>query len=685
MTGRAGYRFVPFGDRIVAPPVAFDHLRLDTPCPGGSVSGTLKVTWRAETPVCIGATGEGSLVEPFEIDGRGCIPGASLRGMLRSIMEIAGFCHLGPINDHRHFGFRDFTDADNYRQRVQADAIKVGWLTHEDGEWILTEAAHHGALYPIDFASVLGRIGNPVSADAWREMDIHLKRDLLANSNPNLLQSVRFERGDRYHGDVHRGRFTPEGQTAGLLGYLVVGGAATDRTANRTNEVFVGPPAGRLGGRPLGRHVLDERFMDLFHRINANPGRDHPEPTGAWRYWLGQKAPNAGLLTPMPTDHAPINGCGLPGIPMFFCGDPRAARKRSAGDRDYDTYDPKTGSFVMGLSRVIKIPYREGVADVAGRLFGSEGQYRSPKLREGDRPTSRDSSLPIASGSSPYMDGAPTTLNTRQSAPETAEDRKAGRPASGFDLARAIFGWLDEAEDEDRDADALAGRVAVSPAFSAPHPHRVGPTTFVFGPPRESFHHFYLDGDYHGGGKPVGRKRYPARTNPNPPANLPNDNPATQSSVTFHAADTVYSGRIRVHNLHPVELSALVWCLTFGEIGGPWRHAIGRAKGFGYGRLRLDRLAWARPPRIAGQAEMPVVGQAEAGDWDGLAGTFETWMSEPQRLGCVFAETDTIRRLRAYANPRMGDKYLVNLACPPIEEFKSLSGPIDAGERWQAR
>ena len=638
MTGRAGYRFVPFGDRIVAPPVPLEVLGLDTPCPGGSVSGTLEVTWRAETPVCIGVAGEGSSVEPFEIDGRGCIPGASLRGMLRSVMEIAGFCNLGPINDHRHFGFRDFTDADNYRQRVQADAIKAGWLIHEDGDWILTEAAHHGALHPVDFASVLSRIGNPVSADAWREMDIHAKRDLLASSNPNLLRSVRFERGDQYYGDVHRGRFAPEGQTAGLLGYLVVGGAATDRTANRTNEVFVGPPAGSLGGRPLGRHVLDERFMDLFHRINANPGRDHPEPTGAWRYWLGQKAPNAGLLTPMPADHAPINGCGLPGIPVFFCGDPREARQRSADDCDYDTYDPKTGSFVMGLSRVIKIPYREGVSDVAGRLFGSEGRYRSPKLRE------------------------------------------------GFDLARAIFGWLDEAEDEDREADALAGRVAVSPAFSAPNPHRSGPTTFVLGPPRESFHHFYLDGDYHGGGKPVGRKRYPARSNPNPPANLPNDNPATQSSVTFHAADTVYSGRIRVHNLHPVELPALVWCLTFGEIGGPWRHAIGRAKGFGYGRLRLDRLAWARPPRIIGQAEMPqVVSLTEAGDWDGLAGTFETWMSEPERLGCVFAETDTIRRLRAYANPRMGDRHLVNLASPPIEKFKSLSGPVDVGERWQAR
>ena len=125
MTGRAGYRFVPFGDKIVEPPVALEELRLDTPHQGGSVSGILEMTWLAETPVCIGVTGENQTVEPFEIDGRGCLPGASLRGMIRSVMEIAGFCHLGPINDHRHFGFRDFTDATNYRPRVQANGIKL--------------------------------------------------------------------------------------------------------------------------------------------------------------------------------------------------------------------------------------------------------------------------------------------------------------------------------------------------------------------------------------------------------------------------------------------------------------------------------------------------------------------------------------------------------------------------------
>ena len=612
MTGRAGYRFVPFGDKIVEPPVLLKDLKLDTPHEEGSISGTLEVTWAAETPVCIGAEGGDRAVEPFEIAGRGCLPGASLRGMLRNVMEIVGFCHLGSINDHRHFGFRDFTDAANYRSRVQANDIKAGWLSHEDDEWILTEAAQNGAFYPVKFESILDRVGNPVDAKDWRIMPIHCKRLLLAKSSPNLMQGVAFTQDGVYWGNVQRGQFALAGRQPN--GHLVVGGAATDSNANRANEVFVGSPS----QYPHHRHVLHKNFIELFNRINANPGRKNPEPTGAWRYWLGQKAWKSGLMAPGQDDPEPINQCGLPGIPVFFCGDPRTAS-------DISDYDPKTSSFVMGISRVIKIPYSEGVGDVAAKLYSLDGPYRVPRL--GER----------------------------------------------FDLARAIFGWLDEAGDNDEEVGALAGRVAFSPAFSPLKPQRTTQETFVFGSPRESFCPFYLDGDYHGnGGKPIGRKRYPARSTPNGP-NIPNENTATQSRVSFHAPGTTYAGRIRVHNLHPVEFAAFVWCLTFGAVDGPWRHAIGRAKGYGYGCLHLERLAWARPPKIEGSVETD--------DWDALAETFETWMSE--RLGHKFTETETIRRLRAYANPKMGDRHRKRLSYPSVEDFKNLQVPVDAGEDWQ--
>ena len=448
-----------------------------------------------------------------------------------------------------------------------------------------------------------------LNAEDWRVMSIHDKRLLLAKSCPNLMQGVAFTQDGVYFDRIQRGRFAPTGRSPN--GYLVVGGAATSPNANRTNEVFVGRPSQH-------RHVLHKEFISLFNRINANPGRKKPEPTGAWRYWLGQKARKAGLMDPNQDDPISIELCDLPGIPVFFYGDPRTVSVNS-------DYDPKTNSFVMGISRLIKIPYRDSVGDIAGNLFDQDGPYQVPRLKE------------------------------------------------KLDFARAIFGWLDEAEDNDDQVSALAGRVAFSPAFSSTVPQKTKPKTFVFGAPSESFYPFYLDGDYHGkGGKPVGRKRYPARFTPNEP-DIPNENTATQSQVSFHASGTTYAGRIRVHNLHPVEFAAFVWSLTFGKIDGPWHHVVGRAKGHGYGRMRLERLVWARPPKVRGSVKTD--------DWDALAETFESWMSE--RLGHDFAEVETIRRLRAYANPKMGDKYRRRLSYPPVEDFKTLRSPVDADEDWR--
>ena len=634
MPARAGYRFVPFGDRITppVPPVTLDELRLDRPHKEGSVSGTLKMTWVADTPVCIGVQDTSGGVTPLEIDGRGCLPGASLRGMLRSVMEIAGFCHLGPINDHRHFGFRNFTDGTNYRPRVQANEIKAGWLTYNSGKWTLTVAVAAGAFYPIDFNSLLGYIGNPVAGDVWRGMTVGDKRSFLACHAPALLRELRFASGGAYYGRICRGDFVSGGtQPAGggsrpiKHGYLVVGGKAHS-TANRNNEVFVGSPS----PNPHDEYTLGAEFMALFNRINSNPGRERPEPTGAWRYWLAQKAPCSDFWTPGGSGPVPLAVCGLPGIPVFFCGRPADAAATK-------TYAPETCQFVMGLSRVIKIPYREGVGDVAARLYGGHRPYRVPKLKD------------------------------------------------GFDLARAIFGWLDEAEEGNEDAKALAGRVAFSPAFSDPEPKWTGSETFVFGAPRESFYPFYLKGNYHGtgggkgGGMPVGRKRYPVRLALSA-RDVPNDNSDTQTCVTFHASGTRYEGRIRVHNLHPMELCALVWCLTFGEVAGPWRHVIGRAKGFGYGRVRLENFRWARAPKIVGKHVRVF---AENCEWDKLSAEFEKWMDG--RLRCAFADSDPIQRLRAYANPSIGSRHAGNLTYPAVDTFKTLNGPVDHNEDWPAQ
>lgn len=85
-----------------------------------------------------------------------------------------------------------------------------------------------------------------------------------------------------------------------------------------------------------------------------------------------------------------------------------------------------------------------------------------------------------------------------------------------------------------------------------------------------------------------GRKRYPVRNPaqvnvPPPPA----DSKGTVQ-IKLHPLpkNTRFTGRIVFHNLKPAELGALLWGLTLGD--ARHRHALGVGKPFGYGQLSIS-------------------------------------------------------------------------------------------------
>lgn len=660
---KAGYRFVP----IETPPTAarkaydaydaYDALDLSRPHPEGSISGELEVTWEARTPVCIGVTdgGEGARrIEPLRIGGYYCLPGSSIRGMLRSVVSIAANTHLGDINHHRHFGYRDFDsdapDGPDYRDRVNPRNVRSGWLHHDEQEdaWFLTPSGEEGAIFPVRIEELLD-LERKLAADVddWRGLTLQEKRHRLASyaTTKRFLGRTTFRRGDEYFASIRRGHIHRQGEESNApLGYLVLGGAAE---ASKVNEVFVCLPRRNAKSFPLG-----PAFMSLFNQVNSNPGDKNPTPIGSWRYWLVQKRwTQAFGFERDNTNDAPVIGDSFPGIPVFYVGDPTdgAANGPETSEEDLirRRHEIAQGNFFMGLSRLIKIPYRRGVSAVAARLYpnstaaGGKGEplYRAPKLAEAD----------------------------------------------GLDMARALFGHVDVEDSrtaaEARHTDALAGRVAVAPAFCEDPNPRFYPgggasKTFVFGRPRESFYTFYLidhsghparyDGDE---GVPAGRKRYPVRRKMTPPE-IPNDNRSVQSEVRFLAAGTRFQGRIRVHNLLPEELGALLWALTFGKPGGDYWHSIGRAKAFGYGALSA-KIRWKREPLAVNWAD---VGFPPDSIKDAIA-AFECWMDNNRAPGVPdFADRRSIQRLRAYASPDAAARAAPGdaLAFPAVEAFRDL-------------
>ena len=110
----APYAFVPLSAWVYQPEWA-DRVSHDRPMPDGW-SGTIEIDIKAITPLLIGAERRKpdengpTTVLPFVLpDGRAAIPGSSLRGMLRNIIQIAAFGQIGPWTDAKHERTIDYT------------------------------------------------------------------------------------------------------------------------------------------------------------------------------------------------------------------------------------------------------------------------------------------------------------------------------------------------------------------------------------------------------------------------------------------------------------------------------------------------------------------------------------------------------------------------------------------------
>ncbi len=152
------YNFVPLSDKVFFPEWA-DQVSMDIPFRDG-ISGTLKVRVVARTPIYIRAGGAHAdrnspeYWDFFRAAGPGgpyAIPGTSLKGMLRSVVEIASFGKMvgtrtptGRVSDHR-YAVRDLQNPNLYTSHITETTaqgyrpkVRAAWLAQDgDGGWSL--------------------------------------------------------------------------------------------------------------------------------------------------------------------------------------------------------------------------------------------------------------------------------------------------------------------------------------------------------------------------------------------------------------------------------------------------------------------------------------------------------------------------------------------------------------------
>lgn len=139
------YNFVTLSKWIYSPDWSY-QVSHDIPF-AESLSGRIELTLKNDTPMCVGGyAGEntGKKNRSGEVrweqtpDGRCIIPGSSIKGMLRNVVEIACFGKFSRFEDKNH-SFREIKSKCEYMNDYNSFNVVPGWLRFEKSGWVFRQ------------------------------------------------------------------------------------------------------------------------------------------------------------------------------------------------------------------------------------------------------------------------------------------------------------------------------------------------------------------------------------------------------------------------------------------------------------------------------------------------------------------------------------------------------------------
>ncbi len=209
-TAHAPYNFVPLPDRVVAAESIPDHDQYHA----DRRTGYFGVKLTTETPLYIrgmltekeAANKEQHKDKPdfFQLGGKPIIPGSSLRGMIRNLVEIITFGKMTRVSDKPKIFFRsvaaksDDPLGEHYKQVTGqlGKNVRAGYLIRKGEEWFIRPASQYAGSYFVkvkdDNSRVNGVNGLIHLSDANYKVQYHNVMYLEARgSKGNYIASVR--------------------------------------------------------------------------------------------------------------------------------------------------------------------------------------------------------------------------------------------------------------------------------------------------------------------------------------------------------------------------------------------------------------------------------------------------------------------------------------------------------------
>jgi CRISPR-associated protein (TIGR03986 family) len=567
-------------------------------------SGTIDIEIAAMTPLLIGGPRRKATdAKPGEVwpvqlpDGTYAIPGSSLQGMIRNILEIACFGKLGPWVDQRRFGIRDIsgtpTGVAAYASRMTGKVAGVitpkthsGWLQKSsDGKITITPCQHAR----IDSTNI-GVLANGAAAG-------NLQAQLTAATNAkerydaflNTLPRTRPNKA-RLQVRVDVQAPTDAAHSCGPIWYTHCTAPALPATRSQPGQlVFTGKPSKGDGSRK-------KHFEFVFYNkpgavsilINDDIWRDfklsHSPPKGSgqtenpnWAYWksdfdAGARVPIFYIEDVDATGNPLENTVAVMGTAFMF----KLAHKNDTHDMlgnsnadhlDTSKYDLASlifggvGGEWLGHSLKRRASFAWAIADADAQAV--EPQYyhvAEGKKKPEFAPRSAPTSTVLLSPKPSYF---PIYVRQKMHGNQLDWDKGTRKNTEAY----ATYTPITDDTATFRKRPELAG----SKIWPAP--------------------------------PDLGEK--PAWCVPAPPATWGNRQDGQTDKLTTHVKlhalkqATKFKSQLHVHNLREAELGALLWALTWGG-DAQLRHHIGMGKPFGMGSIQAVVTGTSLTPNANG-------------------------------------------------------------------------------------
>lgn len=483
------YNFVPLNSDVLLPEL--QNISQDFPILEG-INGVLEIEIKNLNELILGDSNiENSSMQPFfkTPDNLPAIPGTSLKGMIRNLLEIATASFIQM--DENQFSQRDLGNAKNdYMTTLKGK--KTGWLFWDSSEQVWKIAPTQNGYKTIRHTQDVTH--NQKNANTDIE---HILEDLLPNLSPSIHKIEKAV--DRYKA-IHKAK--PKSNKIGaaveiLQGKYLVVTNQLEGCSKRREFLFTEPNYSKA-------KIIDAEIFSKFEYVmdssQTEVGAEH------WQF---------------------LKNYHKEGIPVFFL---QNSQNEISG---------------LGLPSLFRLPYEKSLFDLlpqSHRNINTKDLTDFAGLLFGEIPTSNQKSI-----------------------------SRKGRVS--FSIAKTKI----QGDFQEKRLVLSNPKPTYYPAYLKQSPNELknyNKATQISGFKRYLPH------------ETIKKSRIPLKNDGSENFDVTKSVEVLTSKHTFHA-------KVRIHNLTNIELGALIWALTLGELNDNpnYQHLIGMGKPLGYGKIKISLKA----------------------------------------------------------------------------------------------